>query len=311
MRRVPRSTRVRSRTSSTPTSTSSRRSAPTESERASPGERIQKLLAAAGLASRREAEDWIRAGRVRVDGVVATLGAQADPATQTITLDGHRVGAARPVYWMLHKPRGVLTAVRDARGRRTVIDFLPRGLRRVFPVGRLDLDTEGLVLLTNDGALAHLLLHPSLGSEREYRVTVRGRMEPASLARLASGVELDDGPTAPAQVGSVHFDGRRGTTTLGLVLHEGRKRQIRRALAALGHPVLRLSRTRLGPLLLGKLPAGQARSLTPGEIAALRRHARWLRERQLAGRNGRQATADPGRPLRGGSKRSRKTKQKP
>jgi 23S rRNA pseudouridine2605 synthase len=247
-----------------------------------PAERVQKLLAAAGLASRRTAEEWVRAGRVRVDGVVARLGDRADPAVQNVTVDGRRVTLAPPVWWMVHKPRGVLTTVRDRERRRTVMDLLPPGLPRLFPVGRLDFDTEGLVLLTNDGARAHALLHPSLGSEREYQVTVRGRMSDTKLSRLAEGVQLDDGPTAPARVADVRVDVRADRTRFVLVVREGRKRQIRRALAALGHPVVRLVRTRMGPQRLGRLPAGGARPLTRAEVRAHERHAAAL-ERKAAG----------------------------
>jgi len=259
-----------------------------------PAERVQKLLASAGLASRRAAETWIREGRVRIDGVVARIGDRADPAVQKVTVDGRRVVLVRHAWWMVHKPRGVLTTVRDSEGRRTVMDLLPPGMPRLFPVGRLDFDTEGLVLLTNDGAGAHALLHPSLGSEREYQVTARGRMSDASLRRLAEGVELDDGPTAPARVGPARFDARGDTTRFSLVLREGRKRQIRRALAALGHPVVRLVRTRMGPQRLGRLPLGGARPLTGGEVRALARHAAALeRSRGRAERSGRQAGGSP------------------
>lgn len=257
-------------------------------------ERVQKLLASAGLASRRAAEEWIRAGRVRIDGRVAVLGERADPARQAVTVDGRRVRLAAPVWWAVHKPRGVLTTVRDTGGRRTVMDLLPPGVPRVVPVGRLDLDTEGLVLLTNDGAAVHALLHPSLGSEREYQVSARGRMSDASLRRLAAGVELDDGATAPARVGAARFDARADATRFTLVLREGRKRQIRRALAALGHPVVRLVRTRMGPLRLGRLPAGGARPLTVGEIRSLGRHvARLAQGRQADGSEGGQARERP------------------
>ena len=268
-------------------------------------ERVQKLLAAAGLASRRAAEEWIRAGRVRVDGAVVQIGDRADPDRQTITVDGKRVRVAPHASWAVHKPRGLLTTVRDTDGRRTVMDLLPPGLPRLYPVGRLDLDTEGLVLLTNDGALAHALLHPSLGSEREYQVTARGRISEASLGRLASGVELDDGRTAPAEVSGARFDARANATRFVLVLREGRKRQIRRALAALGHPVLRLVRTRLGPLRMGRLPAGAARPLTGGEVRTLERHALALRRRQKPTGNGPQQPADRGVEV------SRKARSKP
>lgn len=268
-------------------------------------ERVQKLLAAAGLASRRTAEEWIRAGRVRVDGAVVQIGDRADPDQQTITVDGRRVGVAPHANWAVHKPRGVLTTVRDTAGRRTVMDLLPPGLPRLYPVGRLDLDTEGLVLLTNDGALAHALLHPSLGSEREYSVTARGRMSDTILGRLASGVELEDGRTAPAEVSAVRFDARADATRFVLVLREGRKRQIRRALAALGHPVLRLIRTRLGPLRLGRLPAGAARPLTGGELRAFERHVAALRrQRQTTGKAS-------GQPPEAGAKPARKARRKP
>jgi 23S rRNA pseudouridine2605 synthase len=156
-----------------------------------------------------------------------------------------------------------------------VITLLPEGLPRVFPVGRLDADTEGLVLFTNDGALTHRLLHPSLGNEREYHVRVRGRVEPESFRRLEQGLLLEDGPTAPARVAGVEFD-QRGNTRFDLVLTEGRKRQIRRSLSELGHPVLELVRTRMGTLRLGTLARGQARELAPRELAALRAHAERL-----------------------------------
>jgi len=275
-------------------------------------ERLQKLLAAAGLASRRAAEAWIRAGRVRVDGVVAQLGDRADPAVQAVTVDGRRVRLAAPAWWMVHKPRGVLTTVRDTEARRTVMDLLPPGLPRLFPVGRLDFDTEGLVLLTNDGAGAHALLHPSLGSEREYQVTARGRIGDAALHRLAAGVELDDGPTAPARVGAPRFDARADTTRFALVLREGRKRQIRRALAALGHPVVRLVRTRMGPQRLGRLPAGGARPLTGGEVRALARHAAALeRGRQGGGRRPGQARTAPAEASREARAQPRRSNQNP
>lgn len=190
-----------------------------------------------------------------------------------------------------------------------MLELLPPGMPRLFPVGRLDFDTEGLVLLTNDGAVAHALLHPSLESEREYRVTARGRVSPAALEQLARGVALADGWTAPARVGPARFDPRGGATSFALTLHEGRKRQIRRALAALGHPVERLVRTRMGPLRLGRLAAGAARPLAAAEIAALRRHARAHLEggrRQATGSRGGQASEAAGESRRGARSRSRR-----
>jgi 23S rRNA pseudouridine2605 synthase len=254
-------------------------------------ERLQKLLAAAGLASRRAAEAWIREGRVRVDGRVAKLGDAADLEVQRVAVDGHPIAVARPAYWMAHKPRGVVTTTRDPEGRRTVLDLLPRDAPRLHPVGRLDQETEGLVLLTNDGAVTQALLHPSLGSEREYRVTVRGATTDALLRRLAAGIVLDDGPTAPARVGPARFDRAADASTFSLVLAEGRKRQIRRAMQALGHPVVRLLRVRMGPLVLGALAAGRARRLRPAEVAALRAHAARVQQRAARRQGGRSERA--------------------
>jgi 23S rRNA pseudouridine2605 synthase len=237
--------------------------------------RLQKLLAEAGLASRREAEAWIRAGRVRVNGAVAELGASADPEVDEVRVDGRPLPAEPRDYWLLHKPRGVLTTTRDpharSAGRETVLDLLPEEARRqrLFPVGRLDLDSEGLLLLTNDGRAAHALLHPSLGCEREYRVTVRGRLDDATARALAAGPVLDDGPMAPCRVGPRRYDGRKDASRFVLTLGEGRKRQIRRALRQLGHPVIRLVRTRMGPLRLGALAAGASRRLNGNERRAL------------------------------------------
>ncbi len=247
------------------------------------------MLAAAGVASRRSAEVWIRAGRVTVDGVVAQIGDSADPATSRIAVDGKPLRLERAVYWIAHKPRGVLTTTSDPEGRRTVLQLMPAGGPRVFPVGRLDLDTEGLVLLTNDGEVTHALLHPSLESEREYRVTVRGRVADATLERIASGVVLDDGVTAPARISRVGFERGADETSFTLVMHEGRKRQIRRTMEQLGHPVTRLVRVRMGPLLLGRLGSGKVRVLRAEEIAQLKAHARRCLQR-AAKESQRQAT---------------------
>lgn len=267
-------------------------------------ERLQKILAAAGLASRRTAEAWIRAGRVEVNGRVAQLGDVADPARDAIRLDGRAVRAEPRAYWLLHKPRGVLTtthdpfAARDAR--RTVLELLPAAARRrrLFPVGRLDVDSEGLLLLTNDGEVAQALLHPSRGTERLYRVTLRGRVDAATRARLAAGVPLEEGPSAPWRVGAARYDARRDATTLELGLREGRKRQIRRACAAVGHPVQRLVRVQMGPLRLGSLAPGAARPLRPDERRALVAFARRRRP----------ASSGASRP-RGGRKRPRPSKR--
>lgn len=213
----------------------------------------------------------IEAGRVSVNGVPARLGDSADPDHDEIALDGERLELQEKQYWIVNKPRDVLTTVRDTHGRRTVLDLLPRGTARVFPVGRLDRNTEGLVLLTNDGALTHALLHPSHGVEREYLVTVRGELRPRERQRLEKGVRLDDGVTAPSRVARLRHDAEARTTSFHLTIREGRKRQIRRALRALGHPVRELVRVRMGPLHLGKLPRGVARPATSAECRALER----------------------------------------
>lgn len=249
---------------------SRRRSSPRPPSRV----RLQKILAAAGVASRRAAEDLLRAGRVAVNGRTARLGESADPARDTVSVDGVRVDPEPREYWLAHKPRGLISTVRDPQGRPTVLSLVPRSRARLFPVGRLDRESEGLLLLTNDGPLAQRLLHPSHETEREYRVTVQGRVTSAQLRRLERGVELEEGRTAPARAGAPTWSAGRGTSHFALTLIEGRKRQIRRALAALGHPVLRLVRVRMGPLRLGRLAAGTARPLRPEELRALARVGR-------------------------------------
>jgi 23S rRNA pseudouridine2605 synthase len=231
------------------------------------------VIAAAGLASRRGAEELLRAGRVCVNGETAALGDSVDTERDVVTVDGRTLHAEPLAYWLVHKPRGVLTTVRDTHGRRTVLDLLPDHSSRLFPVGRLDLDTEGMVLLTNDGELAHVLLHPSFQSEREYEVTVSGRFAHDTQGRLAEGVELDDGLTARATVGRVRYDAASDTSMFRLTLIEGKKRQIRRTLAFLGHRVTALLRVRMGTLRLGDLAAGAARPLDDDEIRALRERA--------------------------------------
>jgi len=257
---------------------------PAATSRGAPRERLQKILAAAGVASRRSAEDLIRAGRVTVNGAVATLGESADADRDAIALDGEPIRREPLEYWLVHKPRGVLTTVSDPHGRATVVDLVRESTARLFPVGRLDLLSEGLVLLTNDGPLAHSLLHPSFGEEREYRVTVRGSFHRSTQRRISEGVELEDGVTAPARVGAVRFDPETRTTHFALTLVEGRKRQIRRMMAELGCPVVRLVRVRLGPLELGRLESGGARRLLARERRALRR--RLLGGRDDEQRNG-------------------------
>lgn len=227
------------------------------------GERLQKVLAASGYGSRRVCEDLIAEGRVAVNGVVAPLGRRVDVEADEITVDGAPV-AARPglVHYLLNKPVGVVTTADDPHGRRIVTQLVPDD-PRVYPVGRLDLDSEGLLLLTNDGILTHRLTHPSFGVEKEYLVHVRGEPGPRALARLRHGVELEDGKTAPAHVGKL------GPSQLRITIHEGRNRQIRRMTEAVGHPTRRLVRVRIGPLVDPGLPPGRWRSLTQQEVRAL------------------------------------------
>ncbi len=254
--------------------------------------RLQKLLAAAGFGSRREAERFLEDERVTVNGRVARLGDRADPTRDDIRLDGERLKRERPAYWLVHKPRGVVTTVRDDEGRRTVIDLLPKAAGRMFPVGRLDRETSGLLLLTNDGDVAHALLHPSLGNEREYRVSVKGALDSKTIERLERGVTLEEGRTAPARVSNVRFDPDTGHSSLTLTLIEGKKRQIRRSLLLLGFPVRRLVRVRMGPLRLGRLAVGEARPLRADERSRLLDHAARLRA-AADGRPRRDRRSDP------------------
>jgi 23S rRNA pseudouridine2605 synthase len=232
------------------------------------GERLQKVLARAGVGSRRTNEILISERRVTVNGEVAVLGRRVDPQHDRIALDGVPVIVdASLVHWVLNKPAGYVTTARDTHGRPTVLDLVP-GEPRVFPVGRLDLDTEGLLLLTNDGELAELLAHPRHGVEKEYFAEVEGKPSPAALRALRAGVELDDGPTRPARVKIVQESGS-GTTALEIVVKEGRKRMVRRMCASVGHPVVRLARTRIGPLRDPRLAPGTWRVLATDEVRAL------------------------------------------
>jgi 23S rRNA pseudouridine2605 synthase len=243
--------------------------------------RLQKLLAAAGLGSRRGAEEYLRTGRVVVNGQVARLGDSADPRRDVIKVDGERLEREPIAYWMAHKPAGVVTTTRDPQGRPTVVQMLPPRVPRLHPVGRLDYESTGLVLLTNDGALTHALLHPSLGNEREYRVTVKGEVDARVQRALEKGVVLEEGRTAPARVARIASDDSSKTTTFSLTLAEGRNRQIRRSLLTLGRPVKKLVRVRMGSLRLGKLPRGEARVLRDEEVRELKAHAQKLRSKRV------------------------------
>ncbi len=227
------------------------------------GDRLQKVLASTGWGSRRVCEDLIAAGKVTVNGVVAVLGRRVQPDVDLIEVDGAPVGV-KPglVYYLLNKPTGVVTTAKDTHGRKTVIDLVPNH-PRVFSVGRLDAETEGLLLLTNDGELAHRITHPSHGIPKEYLAHVRGHVTAGELRQLREGVELDDGMTAPAEAS------QPSSGVLRITIHEGRNRQVRRMCDAVGHPVLRLVRTRIGPLTDRTLRPGDWRELSTGERKAL------------------------------------------
>jgi 23S rRNA pseudouridine2605 synthase len=230
--------------------------------------RLQKVLAHAGVASRRAAEELVRAGRVSVnDQIVRAMGIQIDTARDTVAVDGRPVPpVVRAHYVVLHKPPGYVSTARDERGRQTVLDLV-RSVSRLYPVGRLDADSEGLVLLTDDGDLAHRLTHPRFGVEKEYHVLVRGHPGRSVLDQLETGVDLREGRAAAH---SAHVLRRQGPDTwLMLVLRQGWKRQIRRMCGMLGYPVERLVRVRIGPLQLGNLAPGRSRGLTAAEIASL------------------------------------------
>jgi 23S rRNA pseudouridine2605 synthase len=236
-----------------------------------PVERLQRSLARAGFGSRRACEEVIAAGRVEINGRVATLGDRIDPAVDEVRVDGSKVNVDPELRtFALHKPRGVTTTMRDPHAERDLTGFLPKGVH-VFPVGRLDRDTEGLLLLTNDGSLAHRLTHPRYAIEKEYLAEVGRPPSQRQLARLRRGVELDDGTARAVDARSAGGAGGRGGVRL--VMIEGRKREVRRMLDAVELPVRRLVRVRVGPIRLGKLGPGEIRELEPEDVRALYRAA--------------------------------------
>ncbi len=246
------------------------RSAPrADDEQAAKGVRLQKVLAEAGVASRRQCEELIQSGRVEIDRETVTeLGVRVDPARQEIRLDGEVLKRHRHVYYAVNKPEGVVSTNRDPAGRPRVIDLVPASSQRLFAVGRLDLHSEGLILLTNDGDLAHRLTHPRFGVEKTYRVSVAGEPEDEVLDRLRRGVWLAEGRV---RARAVTVRGRhKGSSVLEIVLDEGRNREIRRMLARVGHKLLRLQRIAVGPVRLGQLPPGTWRRLSVQEVQALR-----------------------------------------
>ena len=232
--------------------------------------RLQKVLAQAGVASRREAEKMILSGKVKVDGkVIKELGTKADPEKNDIEVDGRSISKAeRKAYYLLNKPKGYVTTMRDPQGRRTVNDLLKDIDERVYPVGRLDYDTTGVLIITNDGELANALAHPKKEIEKCYHALVRGIPSNEALKRLREGVHLEDGKTAPARVKVLEIKGN--TSWLEIIIHEGKNRQVKRMCEAVKHKVLKLKRTRFGPLELGDLRSGDLKELTRNEIKDLK-----------------------------------------
>lgn len=231
--------------------------------------RLQRYLALCGIASRRASETLIREGRVTVNGAIAALGSSVDPDHDEVRVNGKPIRRERPVYILLHKPKGTITTVDDSQGRRTVLDCLQGVRARVYPVGRLDLDVSGVLLLTNDGELAQRLTHPRYGVTKVYIATVRGHVSDEALRRLETGVPLADGVSAPARAAILGRD--KDTTRLRLTLHEGRKREVKRMCAEIGHDVVKLRRTLFAGIEAGSLRPGQWRWLRPAEVAHLRR----------------------------------------
>jgi 23S rRNA pseudouridine2605 synthase len=229
-------------------------------------QRLQKILAKAGIASRRRAEELIKEGKVRVDGKVVTeMGTKVDPDAQDIECDGIHVAAReKKIYILLHKPAGFLSTVHDPQGRPIVTDLLPQVKERVYPVGRLDLDTEGALLLSNDGELAQKILHPSHEVNKTYVAKVKGKPNTKKLAALSRGITIEGRKTWPADIEVLQTEPQ--ATTIKIIIHEGRKRQVRKMFDAVGHPVLQLKRTAYGQLELGDLRPGKYRFLSPEDI---------------------------------------------
>jgi 23S rRNA pseudouridine2605 synthase len=237
-------------------------------------ERLQKVLAQAGIASRRKCEEYITSGRVQVnDVIVRELGTKVDPAADVIKVDGKAIKAQSKTYLMLNKPKGVITSATDPEGRKVVTDFLPGVKERVYSVGRLDYETEGLLILTNDGEFANLLTHPRNHVPRTYLATVKGNLHGSILDKLKAGVKLDDGMTAPAEADYYDINPEKNETVVVITIFEGRNRQVRRMFEAVHHPVIRLKRVMFGPLELGGLPRGKFRALTAKEVLALKEEA--------------------------------------
>lgn len=233
-------------------------------------ERLQKVIAHAGIASRRKAEELITEGKVKVNGqVVRELGTKVS-SSDTIEVEGVKIEKEAKVYYLLYKPRGVISAVSDDHGRKTVVDLLPHVEQRIFPVGRLDYDTSGVLLLTNDGDFSNLLTHPRYNIDKTYVAKIKGSPRKEDLKKLERGIMLEDGKTAPAKVKILSSNREQGKSIIAITIHEGRNRQVRRMFEAIGYPVLKLKREQFAFLGLHGLNAGESRELTSHEVKQLR-----------------------------------------
>jgi len=235
-------------------------------------ERLQKVIAQAGVASRRDAEDLIKAGRVTVNGKVVTeLGTKVEPKQARIAVDNKPIKAEKYLYILLNKPKGIITALEDPQGRKTVADLVADIPERIYPVGRLDYNTEGLLIMTNDGDLTNTLTHPSHEIEKTYLAKVQGYPPEEKLDKLRVGIKLEDGMTAPAKINVIAIDREKELTTLELVIHEGKNREIRRMCEAIGYPVKNLKRIKIAFLTLEGLRRGQYRQLLSAEVEELKK----------------------------------------
>ncbi|WP_088010719.1 23S rRNA pseudouridine(2605) synthase RluB [Gottfriedia acidiceleris] len=233
-------------------------------------ERLQKVIARAGIASRRKAEELIKEGKVKVNGQVVTeLGVKVS-GNDRVEVEEIPIDKEEPVYFLLYKPSGVISSVSDDKGRKVVTDFFPMIKQRIYPIGRLDFDTSGIILLTNDGEFSNLLQHPKYEIDKEYIAKVKGIPSKEGLRKLERGIVLEDGKTAPAQVKMISLDKSKNTAIVRLIIHEGRNRQVKRMLEAIGTPVMKLKRERYAFLDLSGLTPGDARELSPHEVKKLR-----------------------------------------
>jgi 23S rRNA pseudouridine2605 synthase len=236
-------------------------------------ERLQKVIAQAGITSRRKAEQLIEDGKVKVNGqVVTALGTKVTPSDK-IEVDGVPIEKEEPVYFLFYKPAAVISSVSDEKGRKVVLDYFEQIDQRIFPIGRLDYDTSGVLLLTNDGEFANMLMHPKYKVDKVYIAKIKGIPQKQELLKLSRGIKLEDGKTAPAKVKTISQDRKKQTSVIELTIHEGRNRQVRRMFEALGYPVLKLKRERYASIDLKGLKTGEYRPLTPHEVKQLRQAA--------------------------------------